>query len=101
MNPAGVIQLQQVFERVIQAAVGLGLMALVVMLAYGGVRYITSGGDPKQIQPASQTLTYAVAGIALLALAWIILKIIDNYTTFNLLDFCIGFRGLNTNNCPL
>ncbi|MCL5003909.1 MAG: hypothetical protein M1352_01405 [Patescibacteria group bacterium] len=41
---------------------GIGLFA---MLLYGGLRYLTSGGDEKAIQSAQKTMTAALMGFGL------------------------------------
>jgi hypothetical protein len=88
---AGLPDLQDLLVRIISISVGLAFIALVVMLFYGGIRFMLSGGDAKGIQGATQTLTYAVAGIFLLVVAWLILKLITAFTGVNVTEFCIGF----------
>ncbi len=98
-GPAGILQLQELLTRIINLSVGISFMVLLVMLVYGGVRFIISGGEPKAVQAATQTLTYAVIGIVLLAVAWLILKLISAFTGVDLTHFCLGFPGALTN-CP-
>lgn len=54
-----------VLDMAIQAA---GLIA-VFMIIYGGIRYITSQGEPDNIQSAKKTITYAIGGLVLAILA--------------------------------
>lgn len=49
----------------------LGGVAL-IMVVYGGVLLITSSGDPEKLMKAKQTLLWAVIGIIIIALSWII-----------------------------
>jgi len=90
--PAGVTQLQQMIQRVIGLTAGLAFMVLTIMLVYAGIRFITSNGEPKNIQLAQQTATWAVIGIVFLILAWLILKLIEAFTGVGVTQFCIGFR---------
>lgn len=90
-GPAGIEQLQQVFQRVINLSVGIVLIILTIMLVVGGIKYLTSGGEPKAISSASSTLTWALLGVFFLVIAWIALKIIEALTGVPVTKFCIGF----------
>lgn len=79
-DPAGLDQFEQVFSSVISVIVGLGFMVLVVVLVFAGFKYLISGGEPKAIQAAHQTATWALLGIIFMAVAWIILQLIENFT---------------------
>ena len=79
-----------VFQNILTIAVSLAALALFVMLAIGGFRFLTSGGDPKQAGAAKATMTYAVIGIALLALTFLIFRLIEAFTGVKgLLNFTI------------
>lgn len=61
------------------------LSPLLILVAFGvilfaGVRLIIAGDDPKQIQGAYKTLTFAIIGIVGLALAWFVLYLIEQFT---------------------
>lgn len=43
--------------------------AAVILLVYGGIKYITSGGDPSKISSARDTILYALIGLAIVVLA--------------------------------
>src|SRR5687768_11739309 len=75
-SPAGLETLQVLLVRIISISVGLAFVALVIMLFYGGIRFMISGGDAKGLQGATQTITYAVVGILLMVAAWLILKLV-------------------------
>lgn len=79
-DAAGLTKIEQVFTNIISVVVGLGFVALLVMLIWAGFRYLTSGGEPKIIQEAHQTVTWALLGILFLALAWLILQLIGVIT---------------------
>ena len=64
-------------------------IVLFVMLIIGGFRYITAGGDPKGIEGAKKTLTYAIAGMVLVALSYLIINFIASFTGANITDFNI------------
>lgn len=50
----------------------------VIMIIYGGFRYITSGGDQNGVTAAKNTLLYAVVGLIVVALAQIIVNFVLN-----------------------
>ncbi len=47
-------------------------VASVIMLIVGGLRYVLSGGDPKNTQAAKDTILYAAIGIVVALLAYAI-----------------------------
>lgn len=48
--------------------------AAVIMIIYGGFRYITSGGDSGKVGNAKNTLIYAIIGLVIVALAQLIVR---------------------------
>ena len=88
-DPAKLSDLEKVFENVVSVALGLAGIVLFVMLIIGGFRYITAGGDPKGIEGAKKTLTYAIAGMVLVALSYLIINFIASFTGANITDFNI------------
>src|SRR3990167_1250640 len=82
--------LEAVYKQILAIAISLGLLALFVMLLVGGFKFLTAGGDPKAATSAKQTMTYAVAGIGLMALAFLIFRLIEFYTGVTITVFTIG-----------
>lgn len=78
--PAGLKEIEQVFTRFISVAVGLTFIATLVLLIWAGFKYLTSGGEPKNIQQAHHTVAWALLGIFFLAIAWLILQLVENFT---------------------
>lgn len=64
----------------------VGIIA-VLMIIYGGFKYITSGGDSGNISGAKNTLIYAIVGLVVVALAQFIVHFVlgqaDSITTGN------------------
>ncbi|HSW85243.1 MAG TPA: pilin [Candidatus Saccharimonadales bacterium] len=50
----------------------------VIMIIYGGFRYITSGGDSGRVGSAKNTLIYAIIGLIIVALAQLIVHFVLN-----------------------
>jgi hypothetical protein len=84
--------LEGVFESVVTIVLGLGGVVLFIMLIMGGFKFITAGGDPKAIEGAKKTLTYAIGGIVLIALSFLILRFISIFTGVDVTQFQI-FQG--------
>ena len=82
-------ELGAVFSNIVQVALGLGGIVLFIMLLSGGFKYITAGGDPKGIEGAKKTLTYAIGGMVLLAMAFLILRFIQEFTGVDITNFRI------------
>lgn len=57
----------------------VGLVA-VLMIVFGGYRYITSAGDSTKVNSAKDTVLYAVVGLIIVALAQVIVKYVIHKT---------------------
>jgi cytochrome bd-type quinol oxidase subunit 2 len=91
--PAGLTELENLVANVISVIVALGFIAMFVMLIMAGFKYLTSGGEPKAIQTAHHTLSWAILGILLMIVAWILLQLIQAFTdipvtVFNIKTLC-------------
>jgi len=80
---------EAVFENVVTVILGLSGVVLFIMLIMGGFKFITAGGDPKAIESAKKTLTYAIGGIVLIALSFLILRFISTFTGVDVTQFQI------------
>jgi cytochrome bd-type quinol oxidase subunit 2 len=47
----------------------LGVLA-VLMIIFGGILYITAGGDPQKADKGKKIIMYAVIGIVIILLSW-------------------------------
>ncbi|MBI3103500.1 hypothetical protein HYZ05_01010 [Candidatus Daviesbacteria bacterium] len=98
--PAGLEQIEQVFSSVVSVIVGLGFIVLLVMLIWAGFKYLMSGGEPKAVSAAHQTVTWALLGMVFMALAWLILQLIKAFTGidvtfFDIKTLCVLPNGKN------
>ena len=83
--------LEKVFGNVLVSILALAGIVLFIMLIIGGFRYISSGGDPKAAESARNTLTYAIGGIVVIAVSFLILRLISTFTGVNdLTNFVIN-----------
>ncbi len=53
----------------------------VIMLIYGGFRYVISGGDSKKVTDAKNTILYAIIGLIISMLAYAIVSFIISAVT--------------------
>ncbi|MCH7951621.1 hypothetical protein IH980_02725 [Patescibacteria group bacterium] len=88
-EPTEFSALEPIVENLIKAAVPIAGVVLFGMLVFGGIQYLTSGGDPEGMQKAKSTLTYAIIGIVLLVLTWFVLLFIKTFTGVDVTTFTI------------
>ena len=62
---------------------------LLIMLIVGGLQYNTSGGEVEQTTKAKKTLTSTLLGLIVVLGAWLIIKLIEEFTGLNLHEFKI------------
>lgn len=87
---AGLEDIRKLIERLVSISVGGAFIAMFVLLVWAGIKYLTSGGEPKQIQAAHQIVTWALIGILFMAIAWLILQLIEVVTGVKVTIFDIG-----------
>jgi hypothetical protein len=59
-----------------QIALILGSIMTFVYLVWGGIQWITSGGNQEAAKGAKEKITDAILGLALLALVWLIWRLV-------------------------
>lgn len=72
--------------RVFSAIMIVGGIATFIYLAYGGIQWVTSGGEKDKVKDAREKITQAIIGLTVLASAWAIFKLVDYF-------FGIGIVG--------
>lgn len=55
-----------------------GIAAFIYMV-YGGVQWVTSGGEKDKLNDARAKITQAIVGLAVVASAWAIFKLVDYF----------------------
>jgi TRAP-type C4-dicarboxylate transport system permease small subunit len=79
-----------VFQNILTVVGQLAILALFLMLVFGGFKYMTAGGDPKATEAAQKTLTAAITGLVLLVGIWLLLKFLSVFFGIDLLTFTIS-----------
>lgn len=77
------------FENIISPIPALLALVAVGMIIMAGIRLLTAGADPKAYKSAWDTFTWAVIGLILLSVAWLILVLIKNFTGADVTTFSI------------
>lgn len=78
-NPLeGVDSLEKLIAKIVKAALGLTAVLAVAYVVYGGFLYISSQGDPKQLEAGKQAIIGAVIGIVVIGLAYAIVEFVVN-----------------------
>lgn len=75
---AGGLSMQIVISTVIGTMLFVVGLLAVVMLIYGGIRYVTSHGDKAQVTAAKETIMYAVVGLVVAIAAFAVVQWITN-----------------------
>lgn len=65
----------------INVAVGLSGIIAVVVVVFGGQRYLTSAGEPGRIKQAKDMIMYGVIGLVVAMLAWAIVNFVVSGVT--------------------
>ena len=66
----------QFLPNLIQVVFIIGALAALLFLFWGGISYITSGGDKEATKTAREKITNAIVGLAILAVVWVLWRII-------------------------
>lgn len=57
-----------------------------VFLVWGGIQWITSGGDKQATEAARNRITAALIGLAIVAVSWALMSIVGKFFGFTLTD---------------
>ena len=63
----------------------IGVVAVLFYLIWGGIEYITSGGDKGKTEGARNKITSAIVGLIILVSAWAILQFVQNLLNINII----------------
>ena len=80
-----------VFSYIVQAAVVFSGLVAVFFIVYAGIQFILSTGEAKQVEGAKKTMTYAILGLIVVLLSFLVVNFIAKVTGVN----CITWFGLN------
>lgn len=80
-RPPGAINIETLSDLIIRilniALTVVGLVS-VLFVVFGGFKYVTSGGDPEQIESAKGMIMNALIGLVIVLLALVIVRVVAN-----------------------
>lgn len=79
-TPAQLSDLEVVFKNAVGVVLGFAGIVFFILLLTSGFKFITAGGDPKALESAKKTLTYAIGGLIVILLSYLILVLIKTIT---------------------
>jgi len=63
----------------IRIAIIIAALMTFIFLVWGGIQWIASGGDKTKYEEARNRITAALIGLAIVALAWLLIKLISYF----------------------
>lgn len=76
----GVDCIPVIFHNVVNAFLLFSGVVALFLITYAGIRFVTSGGDPKQVDAARKTMTYAIIGLLVVLTSFALVNIIAYLT---------------------
>lgn len=70
----------------IQLLLGAAIIFALFYVIYGGIKWMTSGGDQEKLAGARQTIIFAVIGLAIAALSFTIISVLGQFTNISFLS---------------
>lgn len=64
----------QIVRFIINALIVIGVIASLIFLLYGGLRWVISGGDKGKVDAARSTIVAAIVGLIIVILAYVIIN---------------------------
>lgn len=80
--------LNSLIVKFLSVAIMIGALLLLMYLIWGGIEWITSGGDKSKTEKARDKITGAIVGILVLAAAVAIFTLVQRFLGINVLNFC-------------
>ena len=74
--PMELVGVNGVFTQITNTVLYIVGIISVIMLIYGGLRYVISGGDSKKVTDAKNTILYAIIGLIITILSYAIVNFV-------------------------
>ncbi len=78
---SGSISLTRYILMLFNVSLYIGLIAALMYIVYGGVKWVTAGGDPKALDSARGTIMHAIIGVLLLSLGLVISQAVGQFVS--------------------
>jgi hypothetical protein len=96
--PANIFGVNGIFTQVTSAMLFVVGVLSVIMLIFGGLRYIISNGDQKKVDAAKNTILYAIVGLIVAIMSYAIIRLVIGALTGNLTGGGSGTNGVGPTN---
>ncbi len=70
--------ISEVMINITNYVLGFITVIAVLMLIWGGIRYLTAAGDEAMVESAKHTITYAIIGLIIVAVAYAVVVVVVN-----------------------
>lgn len=90
-NPVGFATISNFIQNAIILVFIVGIVGVLIMMIWGGVQWLFSGGDKDAVAAAQKRIVNALIGLAILAVA---------YAVYQLAGSFLGFKDLNSFTIP-
>ena len=78
-SPAKFLTVGQLFSTIITILTSVAGVISVFFIILAGIKFVTAGGDEKKMASAQATITYAIIGLVVTILAFIILQVVQRF----------------------
>lgn len=80
LNPQNVVKANSVSINslvafILNMLIVIAIVASLIFLIYGGIRWIISGGDKEKVETARKTVVSSIIGLVVVLLSWVIITI--------------------------
>lgn len=86
-NLRGAAGINEVLGNIITIIFTVAAVVFVIMFLWAGLSMILSGGDKEAVAKARGRITWAIVGIVLLSLAFVIFRVLGTITGFRIILF--------------
>lgn len=93
-QPSNQVKITDVGQ-LISAGVGTLLIIAALLaffyLIFGGIQWITSGGDKAGMEAARNKITHAIVGLIIVGAAWAIMLLVQNFLGISIINGSVSF----------
>lgn len=82
--------IEKIIEWGVTTLLVISTILAIFFLIYGGIKWITSGGDQKAVESARKTVTYAIIGLCVIFASFMILNFISAIFRVHYLPYTPG-----------
>jgi hypothetical protein len=100
-NQSGEEFLAKLMPALVELILVVGFLAFVFTFLFGGIKYITAGGDKGKLQEAQQTLANALLGLFILFMFFGILSFIECFFGIGLREIKIAKYSIGFSSIPV